>query len=82
MLIYSQRNTDMTLIYIFLVPIGLVSIAVILFFGFHIFLLIRYFIILSFYSGKTTREKLKRLSKAGDDEFDWLDLQESLFDSR
>ena len=33
-------------------------------------------------SGKTTREKLKRLSNAGDDEFDWLDLQDSLFDSR
>ncbi|KAM3130082.1 hypothetical protein pb186bvf_017788 [Paramecium bursaria] len=72
MLLYSQKNTDMTLVYLFLVPICILSLAVIIFFGFHIFLLI---------SGKTTREKLKRLSNAGDDEFDWLDLQDSLFDS-
>ncbi|CAD8051020.1 unnamed protein product [Paramecium sonneborni] len=69
----NDYKDQKTLIVLFLVPVIIASIIVFVFFLFHVILRI---------TGKTTREKLKQISKTGDEDFDWLNLNDSLFQLR
>ncbi|CAD8143448.1 unnamed protein product [Paramecium pentaurelia] len=69
----NDYQDQKTLVILFLVPVIIASLVVFIFFLFHVFLRI---------TGKTTREKLKQISKTGDEDFDWLNLNDSLFSLR
>jgi heme/copper-type cytochrome/quinol oxidase subunit 2 len=68
----TQQEIQMKLIMILLTPVAIITLVVLGFFVFHLYLLCR---------GRTTREQLKSINPDLNSEFDWCAITPSLFDS-
>lgn len=71
-------------VYILGIPLGIIGLLLIGFCIWNMFLILSYIYIFYYNRGKTTREKLKKLKviNNNDNDFDWCQSDDSLFDIR
>lgn len=71
-------------VYILGIPLGIIGLLLIGFCIWNMFLILSYIYIFYYNRGKTTREKLKKLKVINNDDndFDWCQSDDSLFDIR